>query len=90
MALWYTKSVDSSLLSNESTKTTETHVQILVFVFFLNNLQYAMEVLAYEAPDARPEMRRALRRLWKYRLIVKRWLGMLTDPAIYTTASGLQ
>ena len=28
--------------------------------------------------------------LWKYRLIVKRWLGMLTDPAIYTTASGLQ
>ena len=87
MALWYTKSVDSSLLSNESTKTTETHVQILVFVFFLNNLQYAMEVLACEAPDARPEMRLALRRLWKYRLIVKRWLGMLTDPAIYTTAS---
>lgn len=45
MALWYTKSVDSLLLSNESTKTTETHVQIFVFVFFfLNNLQYAMEV----------------------------------------------
>ena len=48
MALWYTKSVDSLLLSNESTKTTETHVQIFVFVFFfLNNLQYAMEVQAY-------------------------------------------
>ena len=44
MALWYTKSVDSLLLSNESTKTTETHVQIFVF-FFLNNLQYSMEVL---------------------------------------------
>ena len=35
MALWYTKSVESLLLSNESTKTTETHVQIFVFVFFL-------------------------------------------------------
>lgn len=34
MALWYTKSVDSLLLSNESAKTTETHVQIFVFVFF--------------------------------------------------------
>ena len=66
MAMWYTKSVDSLLLSNESTKTTKTHVQIFFFFLIICNT------------------------LWKYRLIVKRWLGMLTDPAIYTTASGLQ
>ena len=47
MALWYTKSVESLLLSNESTKTTETHVQIFVCFFFKNNLQYSMEVQAY-------------------------------------------
>ena len=31
MALWYTKSVDSVLFSNESTKKTETHKFLCLF-----------------------------------------------------------
>lgn len=39
------KSVDSVLLSDESAKTTETHK--FLCLFFLKNLQYAMEVQAH-------------------------------------------